>query len=82
MPNTKLTILIEADGLTETINASGSPKLILTHRTELVIRKSDYISNRTLAVNADKSSADLPREIIEKLKNPKQKVNITLTVHF
>ena len=77
-PNAKLTIIIEADGLTEQINASGSPKLILTHPTDIVIRKSDFICNRTLAIRADKSANDLPRELVEKLKNPQQKVNITL----
>ena len=77
-PDAKLTIIIETDGLTEQINASGSPKLILTHPTDIVIRKSDYICNRTLAIRADKSANDLPRELVEKLNNPKQKVNITL----
>ena len=80
-PNAKLTIIIEAGGLTEQINASGSPKLILTHPTDIVIRKSDYICNRTLAIRADKSANDLPRELVEKLKNPQQKVNITLVLH-
>ena len=79
-PNAKLTIIIEAGGLTEQINASGSPKLILTHPTDIVIRKSDYICNRTLAIRADKSANDLSRELVEKLKNPKQKVNITLVL--
>src|SRR5208283_115809 len=77
-PNAKITIIIEAGGLTEQINASGSPKLILTHPTDIVIRKSDYICNRTLAIRADKSANDLPRELAEKLKNPQQKINITL----
>ena len=80
-PNAKLTIIIEAGSLTEQINASGSPKLILTHPTDIVIRKSDYISDRTLAIHADKSGNDLPSELVEKLKNPKQQVNITLVVH-
>ena len=80
-PNAKLTIIIEAGGLTEQINASGSPKLILTHPTDIVIRKSDYICNRTLAIRADKSANDLARELVKKLKNPKQKVNITLVLH-
>ena len=79
-PNAKLTIIIEAGGLTEQINASGSPKLILTHPTDMVIRKSDYICNRTLAIRADKSANDLPRELAEKLKNPQQKINITLVL--
>lgn len=76
--NVKLTIIIEAGGLTEQINAFGSPKLILTHPTDMVIRKSDYVCNRTLAIRADKSANDLPRDLVEKLKNPQQKVNIAL----
>jgi len=80
-PNAKLTITIEADGSTQQINASGSPKLILTNHTDMVIRKSAYISDRTLAIHADKSSEDLPRRFIEKLKNSQQKIKITLSVH-
>lgn len=79
-PNAKLTILIEAGGLIQEIGAAGSPKLILTHPIDMVIRKSDYISDRTLAINADKSSDDFPRLFIERLQNPWQEVKITLTV--
>jgi hypothetical protein len=79
-PNAKLSIIIQAGDLAEQINASGSPKLILTHPNDIVIRKSSFISDRTLAIDSDKSSNDLSRELIAKLKNPKQKINITLTV--
>lgn len=79
-PHAKLTIKIEADGITEQVKAEGSPQLILTHPTDMVIRKSDYVCNRTLAVHADKAAQDLPRKLVEKLKNPKQKVKITLAV--
>jgi len=78
--NAKLTIIMEAAGLNELIKASGSRKLILTDPTDIVIRKSDYISDRTLAIQADKSSKDLSRELIKKLKDPTQKINITLIV--
>jgi hypothetical protein len=76
--NAKLTITIEVDGTTEQINAQGSPNLILAHPSDLVVRKSDYVCNRTLAIHADKAACDLSRELIEKLKNPQQKVKITL----
>lgn len=79
-PNAKLTILIEVDGLTEQVTAYGSPKLILTNPTDIVVRKSDYICSRTLAICADKSANDLSKELIEKLKNSQQKANITLIV--
>ena len=78
--NPKLTIVIQAGDLKEQINASGSPNLILTHPTDMVVRRSNYICNRTLAIKADKSSNDLPRAFIEKLKDPKQEIKITLIV--
>jgi hypothetical protein len=78
--NAKLSVLIEVGGLMEQVNAHGSPRLILTHPTDMVIRKSYYVCNRTLAVHADKAAQDLSRDFVEKLKNPKQKVKITLEV--
>ena len=79
--NAKLTILIEVNGLKKQINASGSPNLVLTHPSDMVIRKSSYICDRTLAIRADFASIDLPRELVEKLKNPKQEAKITLIVY-
>lgn len=78
--NAKLTIVIEADNLIEKITACGSPNLILTHPTDMVIRKSDYICNRTIAIKADKASKDLSRMFVEKLKDPTQKIKIILIV--
>ena len=80
-PQAKLSITIEVSGLIEQISAYGSPQLILTHPTDIVIRKSDYVCNRTLAIHADKAAQDLPRDFVEKLKNPSQKVKITFKVY-
>ena len=80
MSNAKLTVWIEAYGIVDEIHAFGSPRLVLTHPTDIVVRKSDYICNRTLAILADKAAVDLSRDLIEKLKDPKQKAKITLTV--
>jgi hypothetical protein len=79
-PNAKLTIQLEVDGLVGQINAYGSPELTLNHPNDLVIRKSEFISDRTLAVKADKSSGDLSKAVVEKLKNPEQQVTLTLIV--
>lgn len=78
--DSKVTILIEAGRMAETVNASGDPSLILTHPSDLVVRKSSYICNRTLAVKADRASCDLSRILVEKLRNPMQRVKITLTL--
>ena len=76
----RLTVLIEAGGLAETVNAYGSTSLTLAHPTEMVVRKSSYVCGRTLAVKADKAAADLSRGFVEKLRDPSQKIRITLTV--
>ena len=78
--NAKISILIEADNVKEVVSAFGSPKLILSHPTDMVVRKSSYVCDRTLAVKADKAACDLSRKLVEKLRNPRQKVKITLTV--
>ena len=76
----RMTITIEADGDVEIVHARGSPQLSFSHLTDLVVRKSDYICSRTLAIRADKAAKDLSRKLIEKMRNPNQKVKITLTV--
>lgn len=76
----QISVTIEAGELKETVKARGSPQLQFTHPTDLVIRKSDYVCGRTLAIKADKASIDFSRELVEKLKDPKQTVKVTLTV--
>ena len=76
--NSKIKIIIEAGEIVEEIIAYGSSKLEFTNKVDVVIRKSEFISDRTLAVRADKSSKDLSRELIDKLRNHRQKVKIIL----
>ena len=78
--NAKIIMQIDAGEVVEVVNASGNPRLILAHRTDMVVRKSGYICSRTLAIQADKAARDLSRELVEKLRNSKQRVKITLTV--
>jgi hypothetical protein len=78
--DTRIRISIRAGELGETTVAFGSPRLILAHPTDIVVRKSDYISSRTLAVRADKAACDLSRKLVEKLRSPTQMVEITLMV--
>lgn len=80
--NAKMTMLIEAGGIVEVVNAFGSRRLILTHPTDIVVRKSSYVCSRTLAIKADKAAWDLSRKLVERLRDPKQKVRITLTVEI
>ncbi len=76
--NTKITLIIEANNHQETITGRGSSELTLSHPTDLVARKSSYISDRTLMINADKAAIDFPRSLIKQLQNPTQEIIVTL----
>jgi len=76
----KITLTIETSNHRETATGRGNPQLTLSHPTDLVARKSDHISDRTLMIKADKAAADFPRGLIKELQNPSQKITITLIV--
>ena len=76
--NTKIEMLIEVDGLVEQVTAYGSADLDFSNNVDIVVRKSVFASDRTLAIKADKAAADLSRIFIEKLRDPKQQIKITL----
>ncbi len=77
---TKMEITIEAGDIVENIIAYGSPALKLTDANELVIRKSDFIDGKTVAILADKSANEFSKSMKESLKDPKTEVKITLEV--
>ena len=78
--DSRLTLSIEAGGIAETVNAYGSPNLILEHPSDIVVRKSTYVCDRTLAIRADKAACDVSRKLVSQLSNSKQKVKITLSL--
>ena len=48
----------------------GNKDLRITHKHDIVLRKSNYIDSRTLIVSCDKSAIDIPRKMINALTNP------------
>jgi hypothetical protein len=66
----KVTVLIEVPGDSFTLHASGNAALSLRSGHEMVIRRSDYICGRTLAVGADAAAKDIPRSLVESLRSP------------
>jgi len=76
--NAQLTITIKANGMKETVRAHGSSRLTFTSSTDIVIRKSNHVCGRTVAIGADKAAWGLSRKLVEKLRDPHQKVKITL----
>jgi hypothetical protein len=76
----QMTITIEAGELKEMVRARGSPGLLFTHPTDLVVRKSNYVCSRTLAIGADKTASDFSRKFVEKIRDSNQEIRITLAV--
>lgn len=71
-----ITLKIVAGTRFEVVTGEGCNKLEFTDERDIVIRKSDFISERTLMIKADKSAADLDREFIANLKRPEDIVII------
>ena len=76
--NSELAVLLEAGKNFDLLKAWGSSRLTMRHATDMVIRKSDYACDRTLAIKADKAACDLSRDVVAKLKTRGQRVKITL----
>jgi uncharacterized protein len=55
------------------MNASGDRRLLLLSRHDIVIRKSNFICERTMAIQCNKASCDIPRDMILLLQNPETK---------
>ena len=52
------------------IKGFGDNRLLLTNEDDIVLRKSKFICDRTLSINCNFSSLEIPREIINSLKDP------------
>ena len=76
----RITVSLFVNGLEERITGWGNPQLTLQHPRDIVVRKSQYICDRTLCVGADRAARDLSREIIHLLSNPKQRMTVSLSV--
>ncbi len=63
----RIEITLYCAGLKEVVFAYGSRDLVLSHPTDLVVRKSSFICDRTLAIRADKAALDLDRGFVSKL---------------
>jgi hypothetical protein len=64
----RLTIVTPTNNFT--FMAKGSRFLSMEHPTDIVIRTSDYVCGRTLAINASASARSVPRDLVKSLRSP------------
>lgn len=74
----RIVILVQSGKKKSEETVEAWPNTLFNDMHELVIRKTDFRSGRTLGVHADKSASEVSRQIIEMLKNPAQKAEIVL----
>jgi|SaaInlStandDraft_4_1057021.scaffolds.fasta_scaffold29361_3 uncharacterized protein len=70
-------IRIISDDLIEEIMCNVNKNFNSDH--EIVVRRSNFISDRTLGINADKSSFEINRKIINKLKDSSNIVKVEIS---
>lgn len=75
-------VVLEVGQFRFLVQGRGDERLSLSHPTDFVIRKSSFISDRTLMTKADRAAADLPRAMVQLLKNPKQNMTIEISTRI
>ncbi len=63
-----LAIAIEAGSLIDVFFAQGAPGHTPSSKTSIVIRRSTYLDDRTLAVHSTKAARDIDRKLAAKLR--------------
>lgn len=61
---------LEVSDLTFAIEGRGNSRISLLNEHDIVIRKSDFVCPRTVAISSDKASSDIPRDLVHLLRNP------------
>jgi hypothetical protein len=74
----RLTIKVQDQSFS--VEGKGSEGLSFTHPTEMVVRKSAFVSHRTLMVHCDKAASDIPRKMVKLLQDPNQTVTIEISI--
>lgn len=76
---TTVKIEISVENVAIEINGTGHRNLSLLSGTDVVMRRSNFISSRTLCINCDKGSVDIPQEMIKLLQDPSSKGTLKIT---
>ncbi len=79
-PEALITLTLSADGEIFEAKGMGHPSLTYADQNDMVARKSGYVCDRTLMVHSDRAACDMPRRIVDKLRDPNTILHVTVTV--
>lgn len=74
----EITLMIDVGDLRFEVSGRGDSRLNLSHSTDMVARKSGYICERTVMINADKASCDIPSSMTKTLQDANQTIEIEI----
>ncbi|MEM3519128.1 MAG: DUF371 domain-containing protein [Candidatus Hadarchaeales archaeon] len=74
----KINIILSTGSFSEKVVAEGATTLTFTNTLDVVVRKSDYVCGRTVAIKANKAAADFSRDFVEYLRNPSVRVRMEI----
>lgn len=73
----KIKMIISCDEVSDEVECDVNKDFNDSH--EIVVRKSEFNSRRTIGFNSNKGANDLKRELIEKMKEKDKKIAVVLT---
>jgi hypothetical protein len=74
----KIIFMLETGGQKLKVNGFGHPDLSLSDPKDIVVRKSSYICDRTLMINANISASDVPPNLVELLQSSENEIVVTI----
>ncbi len=80
--DTRVTMTVKVANQSETVTGRGDRRLTLSHPTDLVVRKSNYVCTRTLVVGADKSASELSREFVSALRRQSSTIAVEIVAEL
>jgi uncharacterized protein len=78
--NTFVKMKIIVDQVEFELAGIGNTDLSISHKHDIVLRKSDYADSRTLAISCDKSAIDIPRHLVNLLTVPDARGILRITI--
>ena len=79
-PGAIIILTLRVGGEAFNVRGVGHPSLTYADQNDMVARKSGYVCDRTLMVHSDRAACDMPRTIVDKLRDQNASVEITVTV--
>ena len=80
--DSKVTFSLVVENSSFTIKGRGDNKISMKHPTDIVVRKSSYVCDRTLMVDADKAACDMDPLLLRMLRDVNNTILIKIIVEL